>query len=76
MLQRAFGLLGDVDFPLLETLDQIVGSEIDELDGVGAVEDQVRHSLAYPDMRDLGDDVVEALDMLNIDGGVDVDARG
>ena len=64
---------GNVDLPFLEPLDQIVGSQIDELDGVGAVEDRVRHGLAYPDMRDLRDDVVEALDVLNIDGGVDVD---
>ena len=74
MLQRALGLLRNVDFPFLEPLDQIVRSEIDELDGVGAVEDRVRHRLAHADMRDLGDNVVEALDMLDIDGGVDVDA--
>ena len=74
MLQRALGLLGDVDLPLLEPLDQIVRSQIDELDGVGAVEHRVRHGLAHPHMGDLGDDVVEALDMLNIDCRVDVDA--
>ena len=74
MLQRTLGLLGDVDLPFLEPLDQIVGSQIDELDGVGAVEDRVGDGLAHADMRDLGDDVVEALDVLNIDGGVDVDA--
>jgi hypothetical protein len=38
MLQRALGLLGDVDLALLQPLDQVVGREIDQLDGVGAVE--------------------------------------
>ena len=74
VLQRALGLLGDVDLPFLEPLDQIVRRQIDELDGVGAVEDRVRHGLAHPHMGDLRDDVVEALDVLNIDGRVDVDA--
>ena len=74
VLQRALGLLGDVDFAFLEPLDQIVRGQIDELDGVGAVEDRVRHGLAHAHMRDLRDDVVEALDVLDIDGGVDIDA--
>ena len=38
VLERALGLLGDVDLALLQALDQIVGREIDELDRVGAVE--------------------------------------
>ena len=74
MLERALGLLGDVDLPLFQALDQVVGGEIDELDGVGAVEYRIRHGLAHANMRDLGDDVVEALDMLDVDGAVDVDA--
>ena len=74
VLQRALGLLGDVDLAFLEPLDQIVRREVDELDGVGAVEDRVRHGLAHPHMGDLRDDVVEALDVLDVDGGVDVDA--
>ena len=40
VLQRPLGLLGNVDLALLEALDQIVGREIDQLDGVGAVEDR------------------------------------
>ena len=38
VLQRALGLLGDVDLAFLEALDQVVGREVDELDGVGTVE--------------------------------------
>ena len=74
MLQRALGLLGNVDLSLLEALDQIVRGEIDQLDGVGAVEHGVRHGLAHAHMRDLRDDVVEALDVLDVDCRVDVDA--
>ena len=40
MLERALGLLGDVDLAFFQALDQVVGREIDELDGVGAVEDR------------------------------------
>ncbi|MGY4302649.1 hypothetical protein ACVWXN_010744 [Bradyrhizobium sp. i1.4.4] len=50
--------------------------KVDQLDRIGAVEDRVRHGLAHPHMGDLGDDVVQALDMLDVDGGVDVDAVG
>ena len=42
VLERALGLLGDVDLALLQPLDQVVGREVDELDGVGAVEDGSR----------------------------------
>ena len=40
VLERALGLLGDVDLALLQALDQVVGREVDQLDGVGAVEDR------------------------------------
>ena len=42
MLERALGLLGDVDLALFQALDQVVGSDVDKLDGVGAIEDRVR----------------------------------
>ena len=74
MLERALGLLGDVDLPLLEPLDQVVGRQIDQFDRVGAVEHRVRDRLAHPHMRDLRHHVVEAFDVLDVDRGVDVDA--
>ena len=76
MLQRAFGLFGDVDLALLQALDQVVGREVDQLDGVGAVEHGIRHGLAHPHMRDLRDHVIEAFDVLDVDRRVDVDAVG
>ena len=76
MRQRALGLLRDVDLAFLEALDEIVGRQIDQLDGVGAVEDRVRDSLADAHAGDLRHHVVEALDVLDVDRGVDVDAVG
>jgi hypothetical protein len=58
----------------LEPLDQVVGRQIDQLDGVGAVEHRVRDRLAHAYVGDLRDHVVEAFDVLDIDSGVDVDA--
>ena len=74
VLQGPLGLLRDVDLSFLETLDQIVRGEIDQFDGVGAIEHAIGHCLAHADVRDLSDDVVQAFDVLNVDGGVDVDA--
>ena len=76
MLQRALGLFGDIDLAFLQPLDQIVRREVDQFDGVGAVEHRIRHGLAHPHMGDLRDHVVEALDVLDVDRGIDVDAVG
>ncbi|MGY3342816.1 hypothetical protein ACVWYK_001585 [Bradyrhizobium sp. USDA 4470] len=76
MLERPLGLLGDIDLAFTQALDQVVGREVDQLDRVGAVEDRIRYGLPDPHMGDLGDDVVQALDVLDVDGGVDVDAVG
>ena len=74
ILERALGLLGNVDFAFLQALNQIVRREVDQLNGVGPIEHGVRHRLAYAHMRNLRDDVVEAFDVLDIDRSVDVDA--
>ena len=74
VLERALGLLGDVDLALFQALDQVVGGEVDELDGVGAIEDRVRHGLAHADTGDLRHDVVQAFDVLDVERRVDVDA--
>ena len=60
--------------PSLEPLDQILGREVDQFDGIGAVENGVRDRLAHAHMGDLRDDIIEALDVLDIDGGIDIDA--
>ena len=36
MLKRTLGLLGYIDLAFLEALDQVVGRQVDQFDGVGA----------------------------------------
>ena len=74
MVERALGLLGNVDLAFLEPLDQLLGRQVDHLDIVGLVEHQIRHRLAHADARDLRHDVVQAFDMLDVERGVHVDA--
>ena len=74
VLEGLLRLVGHVDLALFETLQEIVGREVDQLDLVGLLEDRVRHRLSDDDAGDLGDDVVEALDVLDVHRRVDVDA--
>ena len=74
VLERPLGLLRDVDLAFLQPLDQVVGRQVDELDRVGPVEDGIGHRLAHADAGDLRDDVVQALDVLDVERRVDVDA--
>ena len=67
-------LLGDVDLAFPQPLNQVVRRQIDQFDRVRAVEYRIRHGLAHPHMRDLGDHVVEAFEMLDVQCGPDVDA--
>ena len=70
----ALGGLAEIDLALFEPLDQVGWCQVDDLDIVGAVDDRIRHGLADADAGDLGDDVVQALNMLDVERGVDVDA--
>ncbi len=67
-------VLGHVDLACLESRQEVVGRQIDQLDFIGLVEDAVREGLALPHSRDLRHQVVEALEMLHIDRGPDIDA--
>ena len=51
-----------------------IGRQVDELDLVGGVDDPVGHGLADADAGDLEDGVVQAFQVLDVDGGDDVDA--
>ena len=72
-LDRTLGLLRDVDLPLREPLEELVGREIDQPQLGRFLEHLVRDRLADDDAGDLRDDVVEALDVLDVERGVDVD---
>ena len=53
---------------------QLVGRQVDELHLVGPVEHGVRHGFLDADAGDAADDVVQALEVLDVERGVDVDA--
>ena len=67
-------LVRHVDLAGVEPREQIVGREIDELDLVSLVEDVIGQRLALFDARDLRDEVVQALEVLNVERRPDVDA--
>src|SRR6516164_93693 len=66
MAYRALRLLRHVHLALAQTLDQIFRREVDNLDIVSLVEDAVGYRFPHPDSSDPRDDVVQALDMLDI----------
>ena len=76
LLHGLGGLLGDVDLALLQPLQQVFRGDIDQLDLDGLVQQAVGHGLPHDDAGDLGHHVVQALEMLDVDRGVDVDAGG
>ena len=63
-----------VDLARAQPLLQRLGREVDEHDLVGLVEDPVGERLAHADAGQLEDRVVEALEVLDVDGRDDVDA--
>ena len=67
-------LVGHIDLAGLQARQQVVRRQVDELDLVGLVENAVRQGLLLPHAGDPGDDVVEALEMLDIERRPDVDA--
>jgi hypothetical protein len=69
-------LLGHVDLALAQPLDEVVRRQVDQLDLAGQFQDLVGQRLADLDTRDPGDDIVQALDVLDVQRGVDVDAGG
>src|SRR5579859_6564676 len=64
-------LVRDVHLALAQTFDELVGRQVDEAHLGGLLKDVVGHSLAYDDARNLGNHVVEALEVLDVEGRVD-----
>jgi hypothetical protein len=71
VLERALCLVGHINLALAQPLDQVIGRQVDDFH-LRAVYDPVGHGLAHAHSRDLGDDVVQAFQMLDVDGGVDI----
>ncbi len=68
------GALGDVDLALGQALQEFVGRNVDQGDFVGGFEDSVGHGLLDPDTGQTRHLVVDAVEVLDVEGGVDVDA--
>ena len=75
MLRRGLRAFAKIDFSLGEPPEQLIGRKIDENNFVGLIENSVWHRLAHTDLADFLDNVIEAFEMLDIDGGPDVEAR-
>ena len=67
-------LLRDIHFPISKPLQQVIRREIDQFHVVSTLQHRIRHRLTHPHARDLGDDIIQAFEMLHVDGGVDGDA--
>ena len=74
VVDRLPGLLGDVDLAFLQALEEIIGRQVDQLDLVGALEHRIGHRLADDHPGDLRDQIVQALDVLDVQRRVDRDA--
>ena len=74
ILDGALGLLRQVDLALAQALQQLVGRQVDQHHFVGLVEHVVGHRLPDADAGDAADHVVQAFDVLDVDGRIDVDA--
>jgi hypothetical protein len=57
-------------------LQQVLRRDVHQLDLGRLVQKAVRHGLLHLHAGDLRDDVVQALEVLDVDSGVDVDPRG
>jgi hypothetical protein len=73
VLHGATDLIAHIHLALAKALDQVVRWQVDQLDLIGELQNVVRQSLADPHAGDALDDVVQALDVLDVERGEDVD---
>ena len=68
MTRRAFGLFGQVDLAGFEAAELLVGGQVDDDDFVGLVKEAIGHRLPHADAGDATDHVVEAFEVLHVQG--------
>ena len=73
VVERHVRTVGRVDLARAQALLQRLRREVDEHDFVGVFEHPVGERLADADVGELGDRVVQTLDVLDVDGGDHVD---
>lgn len=73
MAERARRFGGHIDLAFLQSLDQLVGRQIDDFD-LSIVEHAVGHGFAHTNTSEARDDVVQAFDVLDVERGEHIDA--
>ena len=73
-LRRTLRLGAEIDLPLAQAHEEILGLEIDDDDFIGAIHHGVGNRFAHAHAGDLRDHVVQALDVLHVQRRVHVDA--
>jgi hypothetical protein len=74
VLRGQVGALGRVDLAFGQPFAQLVGRQVDQFDLIGHVEQRVGHLLMHSHTGDLPHSVGAALEVLDVDGRVHVDA--
>ena len=70
--RRVSYLLGDIDFAFLESFQQLVRGQVNNLNLSRIVNDTVRYCFAYPDAGNLRYHIPQTLYMLDIECGIDI----
>ncbi len=65
----------NVNLALSKAPEQLFGRNVDQFNFVRLIEDEVRDRRREADRRNLADDIAQAFKVLNIQRGVNVDAR-
>src|ERR1700751_2675349 len=76
MFDRTRGGILNIDLALGQAFEELVGRKINQYNLIGILEYPIGDGFADPNASDLLDNVVEAFQMLDVEGGPDVDAGG
>ncbi|CAH0282706.1 hypothetical protein SRABI112_03966 [Pseudomonas mediterranea] len=70
------GLLRHIDLAIAQALQQFTGRQVDQQQFIGFLQNPIRQRFANLHPGDAAHLVIEAFQVLDIDGGVDIDAGG
>ncbi len=73
LLDRPCCHIRDIDFPVPQPLEKFRGCKIDNLDLCCFIDHPVGNRLAHEHTGDLGNNIIETLDVLDIQRGIDID---
>jgi len=75
ILRRGIGALAQIHLALGQPATELLRRQIDQLDGIGLIQDGIRHGLAHRAAGKAAHQIHPAFEMLHIERGVDVNAR-